>query len=204
LGWKLGVGSRKGKIESGVGRAIARRVPGARHFKTGATVPMPDTAPVTVEFEIAHVLSRDIAPDDALGDPWGAVREIRVTVELVRARYVDRRSVGWPSFAADNADFDTLIVGGTIAPTQLAEAAATAVVLVDGQERARTLTGDDVTEVETAFIDFVGLARAHGMVLPKGSIISTGTVTKPFVIAGNATVSARYLESSIDFTTEIA
>lgn len=204
LGWKLGVGSRKGKIESGVGRAIAGRVLGARYFKTGATVPMPDTAPVTVEFEIAYVLGRDIAPADVLGDSWDAVQEIRTTVELVRARYIDRRSVGWPSFAADNAGFDALIVGGTVGPTQLAEVAATAVVLVDGQERARTLTGDDVTEVETAFTDFVGLARERGMVLPKGSIISTGTVTKPFVIEGSATVSARYLDSSIDFKTEIA
>ena len=38
VGWKLGVGSRKGKIDSGVGRAIAGRVLGSRRFESGATV----------------------------------------------------------------------------------------------------------------------------------------------------------------------
>jgi 2-keto-4-pentenoate hydratase len=203
VGWKLGVGSRKGKIDSGVGRAIAGRVLASRCVPSGSTVQLPDAAPVTVEFEIAYVLGRDIVPDGSTRDSWDAVSEIRTTVELVRARFVDRRSVGWPSFAADNAGFEALIVGGPIASAQFAEVAASAVVRVNGQERARALTGDDVTEVETAFTDFVALARERGMVLPKGSIISTGTVTKPFTIEGAAEVSAGYLDTEIRFTTEI-
>jgi 2-keto-4-pentenoate hydratase len=203
-GWKLGVGSRKGKLESKVGRAIAGRVLGSRCVSSGATVRLPDRAPVTVEFEIAYVLARDIDPGGAPGDPLDAIGEIRTTVELVRARFVDRRSVGWPSFTADNAGFEALIVGGVMDPSRLAEVAASARVVVDGEERARALSGDDVTDVETTFTDFVALARERGMVLPKGSIISTGTVSRPFSIEGAVEVSARYLDTAIDFKTEIA
>ena len=39
VGWKLGAGSRKGKIDTGLGRAIAGRVLGSRLFASGATVP---------------------------------------------------------------------------------------------------------------------------------------------------------------------
>ncbi|HWK46940.1 MAG TPA: fumarylacetoacetate hydrolase family protein [Stellaceae bacterium] len=204
VGWKLGVGSRKGKIDSKVGRAIAGRVLASRCVRTGETVRLPDRAPVTVEFEIAYVLARDIPPGDRLGDPLDAIAEIRTTVELVRARFVDRRSVGWPSFAADNAGFEALIVGEVVDPARLADIAPSTQVLVDGHERARALTGDDVTDVETAFTDFVALARERGMMLPKGSIISTGTVSKPFVIEGTAEVSARYLDTAIEFKTEVA
>jgi 2-keto-4-pentenoate hydratase len=203
VGWKLGVGSRKGKIASGVGRAIAGRVLGSRRFDTGATVPLPNRAPVTVEFEIAYILGRDIDPVETAEAPWDAVAAMRTTVELVRSRFVDRRVVGWPSFAADNAGFDALIVGGAVDKAQLVEVAATAVVLADGAEKARALTGDDVTEVETAFTDFVALARSRGMVLPKGSIISTGTVTKPFIIESAAAVEVRYLDTALTFQTEI-
>jgi 2-keto-4-pentenoate hydratase len=203
VGWKLGVGSRKGKIESGIGRAIAGRVLGSRRFESGDTVKLPDQAPVTVEFEIAYVLGRDILPGETAEASWDAVAEMRTTVELVRSRFVDRRAVGWPSFAADNAGFDALIVGGAVKKSQLAEVAATAVVLVDGTEKARALTGDDVTDVETAFTDFVALARSRSMALPKGAIISTGTVTKPFNIEGAVTVEVRYLDATLTFQTEI-
>ena len=67
----------------------------SRRFDSGAVIPVPDRAPVTVEFEIAYVLGRDIAPSETAAAPWDAVAEIRTTVELVRSRFVDRRAVGW-------------------------------------------------------------------------------------------------------------
>jgi len=203
VGWKLGVGSRKAKIDSGIGRAVAGRVLASRCFNSGAVVTLPDRAPVTVEFEIAYVLGRDILPTDMAEAPWDAVAGYCTTVELVRSRFIDRRAVGWPSFAADNAGFDALVVGGAIEKSQLADVAASAAVLVDGEEKTRVLTGEDVTDIDTAFTDFVALARSRGMVLPKGSIISTGTVTRPFTIEGEALIEARYLGASLTFQTKI-
>jgi 2-keto-4-pentenoate hydratase len=49
----------------------------------------------------------------------------------------------------------------------------------------------------------VALARSRSMVLPKGSIISTGTVTKPFNIEGAVAIEVRYLDATLTFQTEI-
>ena len=80
--------------------------------------------------------------------------DVRTTVEPVRSRFGDRRVVGGPSFAADNAGFEAL-------------------------------------------------ARSQSMVLPQGSVISTGTATKPFNIAGAVAVKVRYLDATLTFHTEI-
>lgn len=203
-GWKLGVGSPRQRAETGAGGSIAGRIFAAKCHQPGDTIALPDLAPVTVEFEIAYVLGRDIRHDGPETDPMTAIGEARVTFELVRSRFVDRRAVGWPSFAADNAAFEALVIGATIDGSDLAALAASAVVLVDGEERARALTGEDATDPVRAYVDFVATARRRGMILPKGSIISTGTVTSPFNIEGAARVEARYLGLTLGFRTMVA
>ena len=203
-GWKLGVGSPKQRAETGAGGSIAGRVFTQRCHRPGDSVLLPDLVPVTVEFEIAYVLGRDIRPDEPAQDPLGAIAETRVTFELVRSRFIDRRAVGWPSFAADNAAFEALVIGDVIDGHDLADLAASAVVSVDGEERARALTGDDATDPVRAYVDFVATARGRQMLLPKGAIISTGTVTKPFNIEGAATIEAQYLGRKIGFRTTVA
>lgn len=200
-GWKLGVGSPRQRAETGAGGSIAGRIFAAKCHQPGDTIALPDLAPVTVEFEIAYVLGRDILPGEPAIDPMTAVAEARVTFELVRSRFTDRRAVGWPSFAADNAAFEALVIGATIDGTSLA---ASAVVLVDGEERARALTGEDATDPVQAYVDFVATARRRDMILPKGSIISTGTVTRPFNIEGAARIEARYLDQTVGFRTMVA
>jgi 2-keto-4-pentenoate hydratase len=204
LGWKLGVGSHKGKRETGIGRAIAGRVLGSRCYRAGETVRLPDRAPVTIEFEIAFVLGRDIRPDEDPGAVMSAVAETKVTFELVRSRFVNRRVIGWPSFAADNAGFEALVVGSAVDPAQIDAIASTVVVSVDGVDRARALTGEDVTDPYAAMTGFAALARERGMILPKGAIISTGTVTQPFNIEGAVAITARYLDTEIGFQTGVA
>ncbi len=61
VGWKLGVGSVLQKRTSGVGRSIAGRILSPSVHRTGDTVIFPNAAPVTVEFEIAYILDRDIS-----------------------------------------------------------------------------------------------------------------------------------------------
>jgi 2-keto-4-pentenoate hydratase len=203
-GWKLGVGSPRQRAETGAGGSIAGRIFAARCHRPGDVVAVPDQAPVTVEFEIAYVLGRDIRPDEDAADPMAAVGGTCVTFELVRSRFIDRRAVGWPSFAADNAAFEALVVGEPVGGQDLAALAASAVVLVDGEERARALTGEDATDPVRAYVDFVALARRRGMVLPKGAIISTGTVTRPFNVEGAVEIEARYLDQRVGFRTAVA
>ena len=202
-GWKLGAGSPKLRAETGAGGSIPGRVLASRCHRPDAIVPLPDRAPVMVEFEIAFVLGRDLRPDAPIADPMAAVAETRVTFELVRSRFVDRRAVGWPSFAADNAAFEALVIGEPVAPTDLAALADSAIVLVDGVEQARRLTGEDATDPAQTYVDFVALARRRGMVLPEGSIISTGTVTRPFNIEGAVTITAGYLGRTMSISTRV-
>jgi 2-keto-4-pentenoate hydratase len=203
-GWKLGVGSPRQRAETGAGGSIAGRIFADRCHGPGEVVTLPGPAPVTVEFEIAYVLGRDIRPDGPAADPLAAIGETRVTFELVRSRFVDRRAVGWPSFAADNAAFEALVVGEPVDGGTLAALTASAAVLVDGEERARALGGEDATDPVRAFVDFVALARRRGMILPKGAIVSTGTVTKPFDIEGAVAIEARYLDRRVGFRTAVA
>jgi 2-keto-4-pentenoate hydratase len=204
VGWKLGVGSIAQKKQSGIGRSIAGRIFESRLHESGSTVVLPSAAPVTMEFEIAYVLGRDIRPDEPEFHVPDAVAEVRTSFELVLSRFTDRRAVGWPSFAADNAAFNSLVLGKRIDPTHLAELDRTLVVLLDGKEAARAATGDDRTDPMGALADLVALGRERGMTLPKGSVISTGTVSKPFNVAAPAAeISALFLGTELGFRTRV-
>ncbi|MGW1420047.1 2-keto-4-pentenoate hydratase [Bradyrhizobium manausense] len=200
VGWKLGVGSARLKQQSGVGRSIAGRVLESRRHEPGAAVRLSFAAPVTIEFEIAFVLGTDLDPSFS-GDPRSAIAETRVTFELVMARFVDRRSVGWPSFAADDSGFEALIVGERIDEGQIPELMSSLVVSVDGQQMARAAAGDDATDPYGAFADLVAIARERNTILPKGSIISTGSASIPFAVsAPKGEVSASYLGRKLGFS----
>ena len=202
VGWKLGVGSAKLKQQFGIGRSIAGRVLKNRRHDPGATVRLSFAPPVTVEFEIAFVLAEDI-DHQFIGDAKSAIAETRVTFELVMARFVDRRSVGWPSFAADNSGFEALIVGKRIDERQIPELLSSLVVSVDGQERARAAAGDDATDPHGALADLISIARERKMILPKGSIVSTGSASMPFVVSSpKGEVSASYLGEKLGFKFE--
>ena len=204
VGWKLGVGSAVQKRTSGVGRSIAGRLLKPNVHRNGDTVLLPNAAPVTVEFEIAYILGRDILPAETEFSVRDAIAEVRVAFELVLSRFVDRRAVGWPSFAADNGAFQALVLGDPVTPDRLADLVNSLVVTSDGTEAARALSGEDATDPEAAFADLVAVARERGMPLPKGSIVSTGTVSKPFSItAPTTTVGAEFLGEELHFRTRV-
>jgi 2-keto-4-pentenoate hydratase len=203
-GWKLGVGSAAQKRQSGVGRSIAGRIFASHLYRAGDTLPLPNIAPVTVEFEIAYVLARDVRPDEPDFPILEAVAEIRVAFEIVRSRFVDRRAVGWPSFAADNGAFQALVLGDLIPAGHIEALADSLVVSCDGKEVARRLTGDDVTDPMAALADLAAIARERAMMLPKGTIVSTGTVSKPFDLAAPSTeLRARFLDQELGLRTRV-
>ena len=202
VGWKLGIGSHAQKRDFGVGRSVAGRIPANALYRHGDTVELPNAAPVTIEFEIAYILGRHILPDEPVFPVLDAVSETRVSFELVRSRFIDRRSVGWPSFAADNGACQAVVLGDTIATYEIPALVDSLIVCVDGEEKARAVTGEDVTDSGGALSDLVAVARERGMLLPKGSIISTGTVSRPFNIAApSAHISAQFLGHAFAFHT---
>lgn len=202
VGWKLGVGSTALKRQSGAGRSIAGRVLRSNLHRAGDSVTLPNAAPVTMEFEIAYLLARDILPDEPDFPVLEAVGETRVAFELVLSRFVDRRAVGWPSFTADNAGFQSLVLGPVIDPNDIPALIASLAVSVDGEPKAAAATGDDTTDPATALADLVALARERGTTLPEGSIISTGAASKPFnLAAATAEITARFLSEAVSFHT---
>jgi len=194
VGWKLGVGSAKLKQQSGIGRSITGRVLKNRRHYPDATVRLSFSAPVTIEFEIAFVLGEEAK---------SAIAETRVTFELVMARFIDRRSVGWPSFAADDSGFEALIVGERFDEQQIPELLASLSVSVNGQEKARAAAGDDATDPYGALADLISIARERKMILPKGSIGRPRSVSIPFAVSSpKGEVSASYLGKRLGFKFE--
>lgn len=199
-GWKLAIGSHKGKRSSGVGRSIAGRVLKGQLHADGAEIRMPHAGAVTVEFEIAYVIGRDIAPDAPVAAAASVVAETRVAFELVLSRFLDRRAVGWPSFCADNSAFQSLVIGPAIGSGDLAALADSLVVAVDGVERVRAVTGEDETDPLAALTDLLAVARERGVTIPAGSIVSTGTLSVPFDLTGPATITARFAGRTLGFS----
>lgn len=193
VGWKLGVGSPKGKAQAGIKRAIAGRVLKSRLFKDGDTIRMSNRAPVTVEFEIAYVLGRDVAPSERLTDPLAAVAATHVAFEFVLARFVDRRAVGWPSFTADDAGFSALVLGPQASSDEVA-AIRRSIVVADGDMyKAKAATGEDAIDPTVALGEMFDHARDRGLTLLRGTIVSTGTQSMPFNTSGASTlITARF------------
>jgi 2-keto-4-pentenoate hydratase len=200
-GWKLGVGSRSGMLAAKIDRPLVGRVMAPRVYRNGDTVPLPNAGPATIELEIAFVLGRDIAPTDMLTDSLSAVERMHVTFELVLSRFFDRRAVGWPSFVGDLGGFGALVVGDPI--TDIEGVTKTVAVSVDGREVARGMTGDDLTYPVVAFGYLVAHARDRGITLRRGEIATLGAIGRPFDLAADADVVARYLGSQLRFRLQL-
>lgn len=200
VGWKLGLGSRKAKKAFGIGRSLAGRILSDQLYRQSAVIPLPNAAPVTIEFEIAFLLDRDVSPDMRIADPLSVVSETRVAFEIVLARFRDRRAVGWPSFAADNSGFQALVLGEAVSSNEIGEVVDSLAIEVDGALRARAACGDDETVPSASLADLLAIARERGFVLPKGSIISTGSASMPFDVAAPATITAKYLGRALSFS----
>jgi 2-keto-4-pentenoate hydratase len=59
-----------------------------------------------------------------------------------------------------------------------------------------------VTDPVIAFRDLMAIARERRMALPRGSIVSTGSASLPFNLAGpRAEIVARFLDTEFGFHT---
>ena len=203
-GWKLGVGSPLAMRSGGLLRPLVGRVLKSHCYKSGDTIGLPNAYPVTVEFEVAFVLGRDIAPTDAVLPPAALIASAHVTFEFVLSRFVNRRAVGWPSFAGDSVGFEALVVGPEIDPASIEAIVASVVASVDGQEVARGLVGDDLTDPWSALGSLIDHARHRGITLHKGQIVTTGALAKPFNVAGpDVEIVAGFLDQEIRARTKV-
>nr|WP_256357923.1 hydratase [Pseudomonas sp. PDM28] len=204
-GWKLGVGSPAAMRAAKLSRPLVGQLEGARLHGTGIHLQLPADTPVTIECEIAFVLDRDLPP--VIGRTVNAedIRSTCVTFEVVRSRFIDRKTVGWPSFAADNVGFEALVVGKSICEGidlhAMRELAETAVVNLDGLPRAKGLFGDTATDPLSSLAALYQHAAERGVTLRAGHLVSTGAMCEPFDIKGPGHVlSVSYFNKELTFS----
>ena len=184
-GWKLGQGSPKGLRSAGLERALVGRVTASRCHAAKSTITLAVAAPVTVEIEIAFRLACDIAPSGSLPSPRDVIAGACLAAEIILSRFVDRKAVGLPSYLAENVGFEALVIGQPVEIADLHEIMSTVVVDLDGKRIADAQTGEDAIDPFRAVEHLIAHARARGMTLHHGDLVSTGTISKPFDCAGS-------------------
>ena len=199
-GWKLGVGSPAQLLACGLKRPLIGQVTQSRCHPDGGVIHLPSNEPVTVECEIAFVLARDITPEAPRCVLPGGIASACVTFEIVHSRFVSRRSVGWPSFVADNVGFEALVIGKPLHTDLIHEINKTVEVQLDGVSVARALAGDDATDPMISLQALIDHAGERQITLREGDIITTGAMCKPFDIEGSEQrVTANYLGQQLSF-----
>lgn len=204
-GWKIGVGSPAAMRGAGLSRPLVGQLERARLHSSGVQLSLPAYTPVTIECEIAFVLDRDLPPVRGRAIDAADIRSTCVTFEVVRSRFVDRKTVGWPSFTADNVGFEALVVGQTLCqgldPEVMRQLAENVVVYLNGEPRAKGLFDDTATDPLNSLAALYAHAAERGETLMAGDIITTGAMCEPFDISGTGhKLIARYFDNELTFS----
>lgn len=204
-GWKLGVGSPAGMRAANLARPLVGQLEQSRLHHSGVQLQMPAPTSVTIECEIAFVLARDLEPLPGRQIAPQDILSTCVTFEVVRSRFTDRKTVGWPSFVADNVGFEALVVGETVCEglndSVLRELAESTVVYLDGEAKAKGLFGETATDPLNSLAALYQHAAEQGITLRSGDIVTTGAMCEPFDIQGAGhELVARYLGKELAFS----
>lgn len=202
-GWKLGVGSPNARRRAGIARALVGRVLKSQCVRAPATVAVPNRAPLLIEIEVGLVLGRDVAPDADIPHLAEIVGAVHLTSELVLSRFVDFTAVGWPSFVADNAACQALVIGPAIAFDDIDRCLETITARVGGRQ-VQALERDDRADPCQALRDLLSFCRDQHITLESGTIVSTGSVLQPFLTDGSdVQVTAGFGPATFTFETRL-
>lgn len=186
-GWKLAGASPRGlRGELPNAPSTGLLVP-SRVMPSHAAVALPHGRTATLEVEIAFCFSRDVAPSEETFDAASMISHASLAVEVVCSRFLDRKSVGQPSFLADNIGFHALVCGDFVDFAVPAFSEAEAGLWRDDERIASGLTGSDRTDPFQSLAFLWNKLRSEGGSIAKGAIVTTGTLTAPVDVtkAGN-------------------
>lgn len=202
-GWKLGVGSPAAMRAAGASRPLVGQLIASRCYQQQDEIVLSGAGAVTVEFEIVFVLSCDIPPDNE-HPVETLVESAHVGFEFVLSRYVDRRAVGQPSFAADNVGFEACVLGPRIELEEIPGVVSTVAVCVDGVEKGRGLHGDDASDPWLSLHYLLDHARERNLTLKRGELVFTGAAAKPVVVDAKAfELTATFLEQEMRVSAKV-
>jgi 2-keto-4-pentenoate hydratase len=190
VGWKIaGASPRCLRGEVPAVPLIGGVVP-SRILRSGASLEIHAGAPLTLEAEVAVSFARAVAPADEPFDP-AMIEQVFAAIEVVRSRFVDRKAVGQPSFAADNVGFHALVCGAALELEPGAAFHANVEMRFNDGVIATSMLGDDRTQPFQALSFLWSEFARRGITIPRGAVITTGTLTLPVDVTGPGLVEAR-------------
>lgn len=179
-GWKIGGASVSGRHANPDAPTFGFLWP-SRMRASGATLEAPAPGTLTIEIEIAVRFARTAYPAQEPLQPAEMIDAAYVAAEIVCSRYLDGKAAGPLSFLADDAGFHAFVQGDSLrGATQSSLLHAPAALYRDGQAVGEPLYGDDCTDPLVALELFWARMAARGGEVAAGSIITTGTLIKPF------------------------
>jgi len=199
-GWKIGRASRSAKREYGADSPIFGRILTPRLYRHGDVVKVPIAARITVEFEAALVLARDIDANTRIDeiDFSTAIAATHAGFELVSSRFADRDRLDSALVVADNSFSFAVVFGDPIDLGSLDEIAKDVVVKVDERVGARGLTGDDLPDLAGGWQSLITHTIGRGTALRSGDVVFSGTLTAPFDLdSSSSELSARYFRCEL-------
>ena len=185
-GWKMGGASVNGLRSSPSGQATFGFLRASCVHASGVALALPPGGAV-LEVEVALRFGRQVAPATTPFDP-ALIDAAFVAIEVVRSRFHDRKAVGQTSFVADDAGFHAFVYGAVL-PGGLASGAVAegAMLSRDGVPISPPLSGDDGIDPLESLRLFWDHAASHGIVVPAGAFVSTGTQTAAVEVSEGGT-----------------
>ena len=191
IGWKIAGASPAGLRGELPNPAVIGCLTRSRVYESGATIPLPPGAVPTLETEVALRAVRELTPEMEALDVAEMFDKAFVAIEVVCSRFVDRKAVSYPSFVGDNAGFHAFVVGDELPMSADARFDEDAGLWAGDERFAASLSGDKRTQpfVSLGFLWREFARRA--VIIPKGAIITTGTLSVPVDTARPGYLEAR-------------
>lgn len=198
-GWKLGLGSVNAMKGAGLARPVIGRVFKGRLFDDGQDILAPAGSVGMIEIEIAFTLSRDVGPGDSIANPRDMIASANLVSEIVLSRFVDRTTVGLPTFVADNVGFHALVIGPQVSLDDVPAIANSVTVEKNGERVVGAQEGDDAIDPFEMMTYLMAHTAERGLSLKAGEIVTTGSISKPFDADVPSKIAAQTSGGSVSY-----
>jgi 2-keto-4-pentenoate hydratase len=190
-GYKLGLSSAAAMARSGLGDPILGFALASSCLQSGAALSLPQGGEVVIEAEIAFV-QIETHDGGTVDFAEGRGCTAHLALEIVRSRFASREAIDLPTFVGDASGCHAIVLGDAIPltaiPTLLEQGAT---LLHEGRTVAEGALGDECPSPFDMLHRFRRLIASHGLPVPPRMVISTGSITLPFVVGDGGAFEAR-------------
>lgn len=197
VGWKLGATSAEIQAALGLDEPLSGLLFEPYVQEYPATISIDEFArPPLLECEVAFILSDELpqtAGPFTAASVRAAIESIVPVIELASSRFESIASIGAASLIADNVASGHLVTGEPVPFTKATKPSQVVATLrVDGEIRAKG-SGDAVLgDPLEALAWLANHLAVRGVPLPKGSLITTGSMTGAVAIAAEDVAMADF------------